>query len=153
MLLIDLAVPRDIHPDVASVPGAYVYTVDDLQDVVRATLGQRAQAAQRAEEIILEEMRAFQAWVRTQEAVPALTMLREHAEALRNAELERALRRLADLSPEQRTVIEALTRSIVNKLLHMPTRRLRDAAAEGDGMRYAAMVRDLFNLEPSTADR
>lgn len=153
MLLIDLAVPRDIHPDVASVPGAYVYTVDDLQDVVRATLGQRAQAARRAEEIILEEMRAFQAWVRTQEAVPALTMLREHAESLRNAELERALRRLADLSPEQRTVIEALTRSIVNKLLHMPTRRLRDAAAEGDGMRYAAMVRDLFNLEPSTADR
>lgn len=152
MLLIDLAVPRDIHPEVATVPGAYVYTVDDLQDVVRATLGQRAQAAQRAEEIVQEEVRAFRSWVRTQEALPALTMLREHAEALRNAELERALRRLADLSPEQRTVIEALTRSIVNKLLHMPTRRLRDAAAEGDGLRYAAMVRDLFNLEPSTAD-
>lgn len=151
MLLIDLAVPRDIHHEVASVPGAYVYTVDDLQDVVRATLGQRAQAVKQAELITIEEVTAFQAWIRTQEAVPALTMLREHAEALRNAELERALRRLADLSPEQRTVIEGLTRSIVNKLLHTPTRRLRDAAAEGDGLRYAAMVRDLFNLESSAS--
>ncbi|NCC36675.1 MAG: glutamyl-tRNA reductase, partial [Chloroflexia bacterium] len=79
--------------------------------------------------------------------VPALTRLRERAETVRNAELDRALRRLRDLSPEQRTVIEGLTRSLVNKLLHPPTRCLRDAAAHGDGQRYAAMVTELFNLE------
>lgn len=147
MLLIDLAVPRDFAPEVAGVPGAHLCTVDDLQEVVRLTLGQRAGAASAAEAIALEEVAAFDAWCRTQDAVPALTMLRERAEALRNAELERALRRLTDLSPEQQSVVEGLTRSLVNKLLHPPTRRLRDAAAQGDGQRYAAMVTDLFNLE------
>ncbi|GAB4439911.1 MAG: glutamyl-tRNA reductase [Chloroflexi bacterium OHK40] len=147
MLLIDLAVPRDIHHEVATLPGVHLCTVDDLQEVVRATLGQRAAAAERAAAIAVEEVNAFEAWLRTQEAVPALMMLREHAEALRNAELERALRRLANLSPEQRSVVEGLTRSIVNKLLHTPTRRLRDAAAQGEGQRYAAMVTELFNLE------
>lgn len=147
MLLIDLAVPRDIHPDVATLPGAHLCTVDDLQGVVRATLGQRAGAAERAEAIALEEARAFEAWLLTLEAVPALTRLRERAEELRNSELERAMRRLSDISPEQRAVIEGLTRSLVNKLLHPPTRRLRDAAASGDGLRFAAMVAELFNLE------
>jgi glutamyl-tRNA reductase len=147
MLLIDLAVPRDIHPDVATLPGAHLCTVDDLQGVVRAALGQRAQAAERAEAIALEEARAFEAWLLTLEAVPALTRLRERAEELRNSELERAMRRLSDISPEQRAVIEGLTRSLVNKLLHPPTRRLRDAAASGDGVRFAAMVAELFNLE------
>jgi glutamyl-tRNA reductase len=148
MLLIDLAVPRDIHGDVAALPGVHLCTVDDLQEVVRATMGQRAHSVERAEAIAVEEVAAFESWLRTQEAVPALTMLREHAEALRDAELQRALRRLGDISPEERTVIESLTRSIVNKLLHTPTRRLRDAAAQGDGQRYAAMVSELFNLEP-----
>ncbi len=147
MLLIDLAVPRDFATDVATVPGAHLCTVDDLQEVMRATLDQRAGAAATAEAIALEEVAAFYAWCQTQDAVPALTLLRERAEALRNAELERAMRRLADLSPEQLSVVEGLTRSLVNKLLHPPTRRLRDAAAQGDGQRYAAMVTDLFNLE------
>jgi glutamyl-tRNA reductase len=147
MLLIDLAVPRDIDPEVATLPGAHLYTVDDLQDVVQATLGQRAQAVERAEAIAEEEVAAFEAWLRTQEAVPALTMLREQAERLRATEVERAMRRLSDISPEQRVLIDGLTRSIVNKLLHSPTRRLRDAAAQGDGQRFAAIVTELFNLE------
>jgi glutamyl-tRNA reductase len=147
MLLIDLAVPRDIHGDVACMPGVHLCTVDDLHEVVRATLGQRAHSVERAEAIAVEEVEAFEAWLRTQDAVPALTMLRERAEALRDAELQRALRRLGDISPEERTVIESLTHSLVNKLLHTPTRRLRDAAAQGDGQRYAAMVSELFNLE------
>ncbi|WP_129674754.1 glutamyl-tRNA reductase [Candidatus Chloroploca sp. Khr17] len=147
MLLIDLAVPRDIAGDVASVPGVHLCTVDDLQEVVRATLGHRAGAVSTAEAIATAEVAAFQAWCQTQDAVPALTRLRERAETVRNAELDRALRRLRDLSPEQRTVVEGLTRSLVNKLLHPPTRCLRDAAAHGDGQRYAAMVTELFNLE------
>lgn len=151
MLLIDLAVPRDVAPEVASLPGVHVCTVDDLQEVVRNTLDQRANEAEAAERCADEEVEAFLGWLRTQDAVPALTRLRENAEAVRAAELERALRRLNDLSPEQRTIVEGLTRSIVNKLLHTPTRRLRDAAAQGDGQRYAAMIRDLFNLEAEAA--
>jgi glutamyl-tRNA reductase len=147
MLLIDLAVPRDIAADVGDLPGAHLCTVDDLQEVVRATLGQRAIAAAIAEAMANEEAATFLAWCQTQDAVPALTRLREHAEHMRHAELERALRRLRDLSPEQRSVVEGLTRSLVNKLLHTPTCRLRDAAAQGDGQRYAALVADLFNLE------
>lgn len=151
MLLIDLAVPRDIAPEVATLPGVHVCTVDDLQEVVRTTLDLRAHEAEAAERFADEEVEAFLAWLRTQDAVPALTRLRENAEAMRTAELERALRRLNDLSPEQRTIVEGLTRSIVNKLLHTPTRRLRDAAAQGEGQRYAAMLRDLFNLEAEAA--
>ncbi|RRR70609.1 MAG: glutamyl-tRNA reductase [Candidatus Viridilinea halotolerans] len=147
MLLIDLAVPRDIASDVGDVPGVHLCTVDDLQEVVRATLGQRSIAAAIAEAIVNEEAAEFLAWCKTQDAVPALTRLREHAEHMRNSELERALRRLRDLSPEQRSVVEGLTRSLVNKLLHTPTCRLRAAAAQGDGQRYAALVADLFNLE------
>ncbi|MFV9504035.1 MAG: glutamyl-tRNA reductase [Oscillochloridaceae bacterium umkhey_bin13] len=147
MLLIDLAVPRDFAPEVAEIPGAHLCTVDDLQEVVRATLGHRSAAAQLAEAIANAEAAAFEAWCNTQAAVPALTRLREHAEHLRSAELERAMRRLNDLSPEQRNVIEALTRSLVNKLLHPPTSRLRAAAAHGEGSHYAALVAELFNLE------
>lgn len=151
MLLIDLAVPRDIATDVAQLPGVHVCTVDDLHEVVRHTLDQRAEVADRAEQITLAEVEAFVGWMRTQDAVPTLTSLREYAESLRSSELDRALRRLTSLSPEQRTIIEGLSRSIVNKLLHSPTRRLRDAAAQGDGQRYAAMLSDLFNLEHANA--
>jgi len=147
MLLIDLAVPRDIATDVAQIHGVHVCTVDDLHEVVRNTLDNRAGVAKVAEGIANSEVEAFVGWMRSQEAVPTLTSLREYAESLRSSELDRALRRLHTLSPEQRTVVEALSRSIVNKLLHSPTRRLRDAAAQGDGQRYAAMLSDLFNLE------
>jgi glutamyl-tRNA reductase len=147
MLLIDLAVPRDIAADVAQLPGAHLCTVDDLQEVVQHTLDQRAAVAEAAERIADHEVEAFLGWLNTQEAVPTLTSLRQYAEHLREAELDRALRRLNSLSPEQRTVVEALSHSLVNKLLHSPTRRLRDAAAHGEGQRYAAMLSDLFNLE------
>ncbi len=147
MLLIDLAVPRDIANEVSQIHGVHVCTVDDLHEVVRNTLDQRAGLSQVAESIAQSEVEAFLGWLRSQEAVPTLTSLRDYAESLRSSELDRALRRLTSLSPEQRSIVEALSRSIVNKLLHSPTRRLRDAAAQGDGRRYAAMLSDLFNLE------
>jgi glutamyl-tRNA reductase len=146
MLLIDLAVPRDIHADVAQLAGVHLCTVDDLHEVVQHTLDQRHAIAAVAERIADEEVEHFLEWLRSQDAIPTLTSLRQYAESLRNSELERALRRLNNLSPEQKNVIEALSRSIVNKLLHPPTSRLRAAAAHGEGQRYAAMVSDLFNL-------
>lgn len=147
MLILDLAVPRDVAPDVATLPGVSVYTVDDLQHVVSDTLAQRRAAVAAAEAIVAEEQAEWSAWLRSQETLRSLTSLRQRAEALRTAEMQRAMRRLSALSPEQHEAVEALTQSLVNKLLHTPTVRLKHAAAAGDGSRYASMLSELFDLE------
>jgi len=85
--------------------------------------------------------------VREQETLPALTSLRQQAEELRQQEVQRAMRRLGDLSSDQQQAIEILTQSLVNKLLHNPTLRLKHAAAAGEGSRYVEMMRDLFALD------
>jgi glutamyl-tRNA reductase len=145
MMLIDLAVPRDIEADVVEVPGAHLYTVDDLHEVVNQTLEQRRTAISAAQRIVNEEVETFNTWLRSYDALPILSSWRMHAEKVRHEELERAKRRL-NLSPEEEYVFEAFSRSLVNKLLHDPTLRTKDAAAQGDGQRYAAMLRDLWNL-------
>lgn len=147
MLLIDLAVPRDIAPDVAELPGVHLCTVDDLHEVIHHTLEQRGCAIAAAEKLTEREVQVFSEWMRCQEALPALSALRQHAEELRCCELERALRNMVALSPEQQHVIEAFSRSLINKLLHTPTARVKNAAVQGEGQRYAAMLYDLFNLE------
>lgn len=147
MLLIDLAVPRDIDSDVTELPDVHLYTVDHLQDVVNQTLERRSAAVAKARKITRYEAHAFTDWMASREALPALSSLRRHAEDLRNAELKRAYRQLSSLPPEQLQIVEALSRSLVNKLLHSPTVRLKKAAANGDGQRYAAMLSELFNLE------
>lgn len=146
MMLIDLAVPRDIDMDVTEVPGVHLYTVDDLHEVVNATLEQRSAAIADAKRIVTEEVTAFTTWLRSYDALPVLTSWRKHAEEVRHAELQRAMRRLNPLSPEEEYVLEAFSRSLVNKLLHGPTLRTKHAAAEGDGQRFAAMLRDLWGL-------
>lgn len=146
MLLIDLAVPRDIDTDVTEVPGVHLYTVDHLQAVVNSTLERRGAAVATARKIVNQEVRAFEEWFASRGALPALASLRQHAEDLRNAELKRAWRHLNTLSPEQWHVVEALSRSLVNKVLHAPTLRMKQAAANGEGQRYAAMLCDLFDL-------
>ncbi len=146
MLLIDLAVPRDIDMDVGELPGVDLYTVDHLQMAVNETLERRSAAVATAQRIIKEETKAFQDWMATREALPALSTLRQHAEQLRDKEIQRARRQLGNLSDEQWGAVEAMSRSLVNKLLHSPTLRMKHAAANGDGMRYAAMLCDLFDL-------
>jgi glutamyl-tRNA reductase len=147
MMLIDLAVPRDIDPAVAELPGVHLYTVDALQEVINHTLEQRHTCIATAEKLVEHEVQAFIDWLRSQDAMPALAALRQRAESVRCHELERALRNLVSLSPEQQYVVEAFSRSLVNKLLHTPTVRVKTAAAHGEGQRYAAMLYELFNLE------
>lgn len=146
MLLIDLAVPRDIDPAIAHVPGAYVFTVDDLDEVVQDTLHRRTAEVVCAEQIVQEEVDAFVMWLDSQQIMPVLSVWRQQAEALRDAEVQRALRHLGELSPEQQSVVEALSRSLVNKILHTPTLRTRHAAEAGNGEHYAAMLRDLWGI-------
>jgi glutamyl-tRNA reductase len=145
LLLIDLAVPRDLDPEIAALPYAFLYDVDDLDEAVGT--GTVEGAAARAEAIVAEEAERFRAWQASRGVVPAIASLRARAEEIRLRELQRADRRLADLSPEERRAVEAVTVQIVNKLLHDPTVRLKEAAAGADGASYADAVRHLFGLD------
>jgi glutamyl-tRNA reductase len=143
-VLIDLAVPRDIAPAVADVDGVSLHTMDDLESVVARTISLRHGEADRARAIVATQSSAFRDWMAALEVVPAITSLRAHAERIRVSELERA--RLGDLSPAERERLEALTQRIVNKLLHRPTVRLKQLAAEDESGPYAEAVTELFGL-------
>jgi glutamyl-tRNA reductase len=145
LLLIDLAVPRDLDPEIATLPYAFLYDVDDLDEAVGT--GTVESAAARAEAIVAEEAERFRAWQASRGVVPAIASLRARAEEIRLRELARAGRRLSDLSPEELRAVEAVTVQIVNKLLHDPTVRLKEAAAGADGAAYADAVRHLFGLD------
>lgn len=146
LLLIDLAVPRDIDAEVSTIPGVHLYTVDDLHEVVNQTLVQRSAALAAAQAIVNEEAEAFISWLNGYRAVPVLSTWREQADKLRHTELQRVMRKLRSLSPEDRHTLEAFSRSLVNKLLHHPTLRTKHAASQGEGKRYAEMLQDLWNI-------
>jgi len=145
LFLIDLAVPRDLDPGIHELPGCYLYDIDDLQAVVAESLAGRRTEAARAEEIVADEAGRFRAWQASLEVVPAIASLRARAEEIRARELARA--RLGGLSEQDRRAVESLTAQIVSKLLHLPTVRMKEAAAGAEGGVYADVVRDLFGLE------
>ena len=148
---IDIAVPRDLDPAIGELDGCHLYDIDDLQSVVDASVATRREEAVRAEVIVAEEGERFLEWWRSLDVVPAIASLRARAESIRRAELERAERRLASLTPSERQAVEALTSQIVAKLLHLPTVRMKEAAAAEDGLAYAEAVRHLFDLEDEDA--
>ncbi len=146
ILFVDLAVPRDVDPALATVDGCFVYDVDDLEAVVDASLtGRRAEAA-RAEQIVAAEADRFREWQASLDVVPAIASLRARAEEIRSAELAKAEGRLERLPESDRKLVEAMTAQIINKLLHLPTVRMKEAAAAADGVVYAEVVRHLFGL-------
>jgi glutamyl-tRNA reductase len=146
LLLIDLAVPRDLDPSIHELDGCYLYDIDDLQAVVAETLAGRRKEAERAEGLVLAEAEEFRAWLASLDVVPAIASLRARAEAIREAELQRVEARLGTLTDAQRRAVETLTARIVDKLLHLPTVRMKQAAAAADGVVYAEAVRHLFGL-------
>jgi glutamyl-tRNA reductase len=144
---IDIAVPRDLDPAIGKVEGCHLYDVDDLQSVVEASVAGRRQEAVHAEAIVAEEAERFRDWWRSRDVVPAIASLRALAESIREEELARVEGRLGSLSPSQRRAVESLTNQIVNKLLHSPTVRMKEAAAASDGVLYADALRHLFALD------
>jgi glutamyl-tRNA reductase len=144
---IDIAVPRDLDPSIGQIEDCHLYDVDDLQSVVDATVASRREEAVRAEAIVAEEAERFRDWWRSLDVVPAIASLRALAESIREEELARAEGRLGSLSPSQRKAVESLTSQIVNKLLHSPTVRMKEAAAAADGVLYADALRHLFDLD------
>ncbi len=144
MVMVDLAVPRDIEAEVGQLDDVFLYTVDDLAQVVEAGLESRQQAVLEAEEIINARVDGFLHWMHARDAVPTIRALREHAEGLRAVEMERALRLLAK-GEDPRKVLEALSHGITNKLMHGPTRFLNqsDGEQQADASR---LLQRLFNL-------
>ena len=146
LLLIDLAVPRDLDPAIHELDGCYLYDIDDLQAIVAETLAGRRGEAERAEAIVAAEAEKFHEWQASLDVVPAIASLRARAEEIREQELAKAEGMLARLDDGQRRAVESITAQIVNKLLHLPTVRLKQAAAAADGVVYAEAVRHLFGL-------
>jgi glutamyl-tRNA reductase len=153
IFFVDIAVPRDIDPAVNEIEGCYLYDVDDLERVVEESVAGRREEAVRAEAIVSEEAQRFRDWQLSLDVVPAIASLRALAESIREDELARAEGRLGSLSPSQRRAVESLTAQIVNKLLHPPTVRMKEAAAAADGVLYADAIRHLFALEEPSPSR
>jgi len=128
MFFIDIAVPRDVDPRMNEVEGCFVYDIDDLQQVAQGHQADRNREAAAAERIIADEVTRYHQRLKSLDAVPAILALQEHAEALRQAELARTAKALASLTPDQREAVEALTRSLTNKLLHPQIVALRKSS-------------------------
>jgi len=147
LFLIDIALPRDIEPAVNDLPDVYLYNIDDLNGVVSSNLEERMREAELAEVIVGEEMTAFERWLESLEVVPTVAAIRGKAELIRQAELEKAIKRLGGLSEKELKTVEALSASIVNKMLHGPTERLKKVAAEKDGYAHLESARFLWGLD------
>jgi glutamyl-tRNA reductase len=145
VFMVDIAVPGDIDPAVGRLDDVYLYTVDDLQQVIEENLKSRQEAAEQAEDIIEVQAEHFMDWIQSLEAVPAIRAYRDHAQNIGASELERARRQLASGADPQR-VMENLTHNLISKLAHAPSVNLRAAVAEGrTGL--LETVRTLFRLE------
>jgi len=146
LLVVDIAVPRDVDDAVGHLAGVTLLNLDDLRNWAERGLQLRAGEADRVRAIVGEEVERHMLDSVARQAAPLVAALRAKAESIRTAELDRFQGRLSDLSPAQREVVEALTMGIVNKLLHEPSVRLRDDAGSPRGERYASAVRELFDL-------
>lgn len=149
LFVIDIAVPRDVEPEVNELADVFLYDIDDLSGVVEANLDERMQEARKAEILIDEEMAAFERWLESMEVVPTVAAIRANAESMRQAELEKAIKRLAGLSDKDVQTIDKLTSAIVSKMLHEPTSRLKELSGHKDGYTYVEAARRLYGLDES----
>lgn len=144
LLLIDVAIPRDVDPRLGDEPEVFLYNVDDLQKIVDEHVRIRAGAIPAAEAIIREHADAFRQWYASLEVIPVIRSMRDQAEAVREQELERLLRGMAHLNPEDKARLEAFSRRLLNKVLHEPTTRLRQGVADGGGADLVEAARFLY---------
>jgi len=146
LFFIDIAVPRNVEAAVNELPNVFCYDVDDLRGVVESNLRERQREAQRAEALVQREVERFAERLKDLEVVPTIVSLREKLEAVRRAEVDRALARLPNADAETRRIIEALSEAIINKVLHAPTVKLRDSSRQGHGRRWIELISELFGL-------
>jgi glutamyl-tRNA reductase len=152
MFFIDIAVPRDIDQKVEDVDNAYLFTVDDLQEIVQANLAQRSLEAEKAEEIIEQEIGQFFKWLSSLDVTPTIVALRNRFDEIRRAELEKTIAGWKELPTDAEKRLDALTMAIMNKLLHPPTSALKQAGQGGRVDLYVDALRQLFDLQTSRQD-
>jgi glutamyl-tRNA reductase len=146
LVLIDIAVPRDIDSDAANIPGVKLFDMDGLNSQLEDSLARRMSEVPHVKLILDEELIEFENYLKSLEMLPIIADIRQQAEAIRIAELEKTLRRMPDLTDAERERIEALTHSLVKKILDRPTRRLRDESTCPHAPQYATVARTLFGL-------
>jgi len=151
LLIADIAVPRDVEAAVRDLPSVTVLDLDDLQHRVEGNIEGRRREVPLVEAIVEEEVARFEEWRHGEELRPILSAMHTHAEAIRRREVEKALRRLGPVAPEVEAQVEALTRALVNKLMHGPTQRLREETDPQRSGRYAQAAVELFGLEASAS--
>ena len=147
MCFIDIAVPRDVDPEMNRLEGIFLYDIDDLQSVAAANMAERSREADDAEAVIAVEVERYHLKLRAVNVAPAIVGLQRRAEELRQAELRRVQARLGNLTVEQAAAVEALSRGLMNKFLHAPMQALKQAARDEDAARIEA-IRATFALEP-----
>lgn len=146
MFLIDIAVPRNIDPSVNEIEGVFLYDVDDLAGVVNANLKEREKQAAQAEAIVAQEVDQMMARLRIEQVTPTIVSVQETLEEIRAAEVAKALRRMPGLTDEQRQQVEAMTRSMINKIAHGPISELRRHASEPEGGHAIEVIKKVFHL-------
>jgi glutamyl-tRNA reductase len=147
VFLIDIAVPRNIEPSVNEIDNVFLYDIDDLQEVVNANLRERLKAAERAEELVAEEVERTMARLKVADVTPTIVGLQEQLEQIRTGEIEKARRKYGPFTPEQEQAIEALTHGIMNKIAHGPISEIRNHAGHPEGAHVIAAIRKAFHLQ------
>jgi glutamyl-tRNA reductase len=145
MFFIDIAVPRDIEPEINDLPGAYCYDIDDLQNVVQKNQEERVRQAEQADKILEDEIARVQDWFLTRSAVPTIRKIRNEFEHISQAELEKTLLRLSHLSDKDRDLVTSLVHRITQKILHKPTINMKALSKEEDRSLQLQVLLDVFS--------
>jgi glutamyl-tRNA reductase len=148
LFIVDIAVPRDVDPDVARIPGVHVTDIDKLKDLIDVTLERRREAIPLVEEIIAEHAERFARWYQSRVTIPVVSSLVQKAESIREAEIERLLARCPDLTERQRMLITGASLTIISKLLHSVVTKLRERATSNhaEALNLATLLDELFDL-------
>jgi glutamyl-tRNA reductase len=146
MFLIDIAVPRNIEPDVNKLDNVFLYDIDDLDKTVQSNIEGRNETAVEAEAIVREEVERMMQRLKTREVAPTIVSLQEQLEQVRTHEIERMRSRLGPMTPQQEEALEGITRGIINKIAHGPISELRRTASSPDGAHLPDLIRRLFRL-------
>lgn len=152
LFIIDIAIPRDVEPEIGELPNVFLYTIDDLQQIVSANYERRKAELPKARKIIGDEVDKFWRWYSGLQAVPLIKQLRDRAEEMRRSEVDRTLSQLGHLSDSDRSKVERLSVSLLKKLLHQPTARMRAAAEDGREHDVLEAARFLFDMDSESAE-
>jgi glutamyl-tRNA reductase len=147
LLILDLAIPRDVEPELGGEANVFLYNVDDLREIIDENLVRRRASVSDAETIVQEHAEAFARWHDTRDVVPLITGLRSRWSDLRESELNWLWHRLSHMPEEDREVVESFSKRLLNKLLHEPTTRLKEGVANGRGAEFIEVVRFLHAIE------